>query len=385
MYEDISDLDPENYIGSPFNCNFIRVSIKNFISDKKEDLFLSQIKFFFGRKQKFLLAIQFLFQNKENFGNQNPASFISFEDNDNNKYLGVLPKYSPFEKKFIEQVEEFILNLSMGEEICSFSGEYSELSFHKINIKTNFGKFFIIGDRKLNDNFNFKFLYNKLFFDGLVIGILEDKITYLKPIVYEDRKKFQQANLSRENKHKKELLDISEDLIFPKKVEPIYKTNVNGIYNLKTIIIDDMEKTGLLSEIKDKKAALTEIKIFSNGKRITRIDNQYIHYENENRTYLIQHISQEYNTTNMNYIIKIDKDDYINKVVMFISKSKKLIKDVEIITKKGISLRTFKSRPKYFRELKGSFGKELRILGMCVGAEKYIQFLQLYYELKNME
>ena len=51
-------------------------------------------------------------------------------------------------------------------------------------------------------------------------------------------------------------------------------TNVNGIYNLKTIIIDDMEKTGLLSEIKDKKAALTEIKIFSNGKRI-KFDYKY--------------------------------------------------------------------------------------------------------------
>ena len=342
-------------------------------------------KFFFNRKNNYLIAIQFIFQKKENFGKNDPSSFICFEEKDTNKYIGVLARYSPLSKDFIDNVEEYNLKFSLGEEINFFGGEYKNDSFTKINIKTNFGKFFIIGDRKLNDNFNFKFLYNKLFFDGLVIGILEDKITYLKPIVYEDWKKFQQANLSRENKHKKELLDISEDLIFPKKVEPIYKTNVNGIYNLKTIIIDDMEKTGLLSEIKDKKAALTEIKIFSNGKRITRIDNQYIHYENENRTYLIQHISQEYNTTNMNYIIKIDKDDYINKVVMFISKSKKLIKDVEIITKKGISLRTFKSRPKYFRELKGSFGKELRILGMCVGAEKYIQFLQLYYELKNME
>ena len=130
---------------------------------------------------------------------------------------------------------------------------------------------------------------------------------------------------------------------------------------------------------------MSEIKIFSNGKRITRIDNQYTYLDNKERSIIISHISQEYNDTNRNFILKIEDDDYLNKAVIFISKSKKIMKDIEFTTKKGKILRTFKDRPKYFRELKEGAGKQLRILGMCIGREKYIQFVQFYYELKNIE
>ena len=219
----------------------------------------------------------------------------------------------------------------------------------------------------------------------MIIGVSKNKISCLKPIFYEDKEKFEQEKLSKENEGKKELIDISEDMTFLKKVQPIYKTNVNGVCESSTTVIDDMEKSGLIKDIKNKKAALSEIKIFSNDKRITRIDTLYTVFEDKSKNVLIQHESQEYKESNKYYVLKIDDDDYINKAVMFISKSKKFLRDIELITKKGKKIRTFKDRPKYFRELKASNGKELRILGMIVGYEKYIQFVQFYYELKNLE
>ena len=383
--EENDDLDPDSYVGNPFNSRFVRISFREFNSLKEETYYISQLKFFFNRKDNYLIAIQFLFQTKDNFGNKDPSSFVSFEEKDTNKFIGALNNYAPLSKDFIDNVEEYVLEFSIGEEICLFAGEYSNESFHSINIKTNFGKFFIIGNQKLKDNFSFKFLYDGLFFGGLVIGVMENKISYLKPLIYMDKDKFQQVNTNQETKHKKELLDISEDLTFLKKIQPIYKTNMNGTSSKKTIIVDDMEKTGLITEIKSKNAALSEIKIFSNGKRITRIDNQYTYLDNKERSIIISHISQEYNDTNRNFILKIEDDDYLNKAVIFISKSKKIMKDIEFTTKKGKILRTFKDRPKYFRELKEGAGKQLRILGMCIGREKYIQFVQFYYELKNIE
>jgi hypothetical protein len=383
-FEDNGDINKEKYVGNPFNCRFVTVEFKEFIALKGEELFLSRLKFFFNRKEKHLLAIQFIFQTKENFGNNDPSTFVSFEEKDTNKFIGALTNYAPLNKDFIDNVEEYNLYFSFGEEICSLAGEYKDNSFHKINIRTNFGKFFIIGDQKLDDNFHFKFLYNGAFFGGLIIGVLDNKIVYLKPLHYEDKDKFEQVKNTQETKHKKELIDISEDLTFLKKVEPIYKTNINGISNQKTIIVDDMEKTGLITEIKAKIAALSEIKIFSNGKRITRIDNQYTFLENKQKNIVVSHISQEYNDTNKNFILKLDEDDYLSKAVIFISKSKKILKDIEFITKNGHILRTFKDRPKYFRELKETSGKKLRILGMCIGREKYIQFIQFYYELMNI-
>ena len=385
MFVDDGDDDPENYVGNPSNCKLIKVKIKEFISSKGQDLYLSQIKFFFNRREIHLIAIQFIFQTKENFGKKDPSSFVSFEEEDTNKYLGVLANYSPLSKDFIDNVLEYNLTFSLGEEICFFGGEYTNESFHKIIIKTNLGKYFIIGNQKLSDNFSFKFVFNKQFFDGLMIGVSKNKITCLKPLFYEDKAKYEKEKLNQENMRKKVLVDISKDITFLKKVHPIYKTNVNGLCESSTIIVDDMEKSGILKDIKNNKAGLSEIKIFSNDKRITRIDTLYSIYDNKEKNILIQHISQEYNDGNKNYVLKIDDDDYLNKAVMFLSKSKKFLRDIELITKKGNQIRTFKDRPKYFRELKASNGKELRILGMIIGYEKYIQFVQFYYELKNLE
>ena len=385
MFVEDVDNDPENYIGNPSNCKLVRVSFKEFIMSKGEELQISQLKFFFNRKDNYLIAIQFIFQTKETFGKNDPTTFICFEEKDTNKYIGVLARYSPLSKDFIDNVEEYNLKFSLGEQINFFGGEYKNESFTKINIKTNFGKFFIIGNQKASDNFSFKFLYNKIFFGGLVVGVSNNKIICLKPIFHEDKKKYEQEKSAQETRHKKELIDISEDLTFLKKVQPIYKTNINGISSSKTIIIDDFEKSGLIEEIKDKKVVLSEIKIFSNGKRITRIDNLYTNLENKEKNVLVTHISQEHKESDKNFILKIGEDDYLNQAVMFISKSKKYLKDLELITKKGSLIRTFKDRPKYFRELKDSPGKQLRILGMCIGKEKYIQFIQFYYELKMLE
>ena len=385
MLNDDGDDDPQNFIGNPSNCKLIKVKIKDFILSKGQDLHLSQIKFFFNRKKIYLIAIQFIFQTKENFGNKDPSTFISFEEEDTNKYLGVLANYTPLTKNFIDSVEEYNLYLSFGEEICSFSGEYSNESFHKINIKTNLGKFFIIGNQKISDNFNFKYLHDKIFFGGLTIGVSKNKITCLKPLFYEDKEKFEQVNLNKENESKKELIDISEDITFLKNVQPIYKTNVNGLCDSNTIIIDDMEKSGLIKEIKNRKAALSEIKIFTTDKRITRIDTLYTVFEDKSKNVLIQHISQEYKDTNKLCTLKIDEDDFLNKAVMYISKSKKFLRDLELKTKKGKLIRTYKDKSKNFRELKASADRELRILGMVIGYEKYVQFVQFYYQLKNIE
>ena len=50
----------------------------------------------------------------------------------------------------------------------------------------------------------------------------------------EDKAKFEQVKNTQETKHKKELIDISEDLTFLKKVEPIYKTII--IYELLSLL-----------------------------------------------------------------------------------------------------------------------------------------------------
>ena len=47
MFVDDGDDDPENYVGNPSNCKLIKVKIKEFISSKGQDLYLSQIKICF--------------------------------------------------------------------------------------------------------------------------------------------------------------------------------------------------------------------------------------------------------------------------------------------------------------------------------------------------
>ena len=169
--------EKEKYIGNPFNCKFVRVSIKEYLSSHNGEYNLSQIKFFFLRKDPYLIAIQFLFQKKEEFGSKDPSSFISFKEKNNNKYIGGI--YNKYE---LENIEEYTLQLSLGEEICIFSGNYKNDLFHKINIKTNFGKFFLIGNKKVENNFAFKYFYNGIFFDGLIIGADIEKIMYLNAL-----------------------------------------------------------------------------------------------------------------------------------------------------------------------------------------------------------
>ena len=169
------------------------------------------------------------------------------------------------------------------------------------------------------------------------------------------------------------------------KYSPIYKTNIFGTNNNKTIIIDDMERSGLIMDIKEGRAALKEIRIFSNGKKITRIDNQYICYNNKEKDIIISHQSNSYDNTNKNYTIIISKDDYIKDAIIFLSSRKKNVKDVEFTTSKGMKLKISNHKSNNYKELKETKGKKLRILGMCVGSEKYIQFIQFYYEMTNLE
>ena len=370
------------YIGNPFSCKFIRVSLKEYLSTLKGEYNLSQLKFYFVRNNQHLLALQFLFQKKEDFGSKDPSSFISFID-DNTKYIGALPNYDPLDKNTIENIEEYTLQLSLGEEICLFSGNYKKDLFHSINIKTNFGKFLEIGNKKLQNNFTFKYFYNGIYFDGLIIGKDLEKIKYLKQIIYEDPKKFQESKKNQENE--KELIDVSEDLKISTKNAPIYKTNIFGTNNSKTIIIDDMEKSGLIMDIKEGRAALKEIRIFSNGKKVTRIDNQYVCYGNKNKDILISHQSNSYNETNKNYTIIISKDDYLKDAIIYLSSRKNNVKDVELTTSKGMKLKISNLKSNNYKELKETKGKKLRILGMCIGSEKYIQFIQFYYELTDLE
>ena len=375
----------EKYIGNPFNCKFVRVSIKEYLSTLNGEYSLSQIKFFFNRNNPHLKAIQFLFQKKEDFGSKDPSSFISFTEKNKNIYIGGLYNYNPLDKKTIENIEEYTLQLSLGEEICIFSGNYKSDLFHKINIKTNFGKFFVIGNKKCENNFFFKYFYNGIFFDGLIIGADAAKIMYLKPIIYEDKLKFDQAKINHENKHKKELIDVSEDLTISTKYSPIYKTNIFGVVNNKTIIIDDMEKSGLIMEIKEGRASLSKITVWSNGRKITKINNEYSLYNDKDKCYKISHQSNSYDVGDPLYILSISKDDYINDAIIYLSLRKKNIQDIEITTSKGNKLKTPNHRGNNYKELKETKGKKLRILGMCIGSEKYIQFIQFYYELTNSE
>jgi hypothetical protein len=376
--------EKEKYVGNPFNCQFTRVSIKEYLSTLKGEHHLSQIKFFFTRWNPHLIAMQFLFQNKEKLGSKDPSSFISFTEK-NYKYIGALYNYDPLDKDTIESLEEFTLQLSLGEEICLFAGIFKDNLFQKINIKTNFGKFCLIGNKKGENNFSFKYFHNGIFFDGLIIGSDSEKILYLKHIIYEDKEKFKQSQISQENKHKKELIDISEDLSMSTKYSPIYKTNIFGANSNKTIIIDDMEKSGLIIDIKEGRAALNEIIVFSNGKKITRIDNHYIYYDDRNKNILISHQATSYNDTNNNYSILISEDDYIKDAIVYLSSRKKHVKNIELTTFKGKILKTSNHKSGNYREIKETKGKKLRILGMCVGSEKYIQFIQFYYELTNSE
>ena len=207
----------------------------------------------------------------------------------------------------------------------------------------------------------------------------------MKEIIYEDKKKYEKYKEERENKHKKELLDISEDFIVSTKAEPIYKTNIFGTINTKTIIIDDMEKSGLIIDIKEGRAALTEMRIFSNGKKITRIDNQYTYYNNNEKNILISHQAYSYANTDSNYCFLLTKDDYIKDAIIYLSIRKKHVKGMELTTSKGVKFKTNNAKSRYSKELRETKGKKMRILGMCIGSEKYIQFVQFYYESKNID
>ena len=83
----------EKKVGDPFNCKFTNVPIREYISSLNGEYHFSQLKFFFTRKNPHLIAIQFLFQKKENFGSKDPSSFISFNQRSKNKYIGTLPNY----------------------------------------------------------------------------------------------------------------------------------------------------------------------------------------------------------------------------------------------------------------------------------------------------
>ena len=146
-----------------------------------------------------------------------------------------------------------------------------------------------------------------------------------------------------------------------------------------------MEKSGLIMDIKEGRAALKEIRIFSNGKKITRIDNQYICYSDRNKDILISHQSKSYKDSNKNYTIIISKDDYITNAVVYLSSSKKIVKDIKLTTSKGMKLKITDHKSSNYKELKETKDKKLRILGMCIGSEKYIQFIQFYYELTDLE
>ena len=61
------------------------------------------------------------------------------------------------------------------------------------------------------------------------------------------------------------------------------------------------------------------------------------------------------------------------------------MKDIELTTSKNIKLKTSNHKAHNYKELKQTKGKKLRILGMCIGREKYIKFVQFYYESTNLE
>lgn len=367
-------------IGNSYQCTAMEyASIQKYLISLGPDHHLSQLKFFFKRNQ-YLLAIQLIFQSTEYFGKLDPSTYKTYGQ----KYLGPLPEYDPTNPNTINDIEEFTLHLSLGEEIHSFSGCFKENSFVRINIKTIFGKFFFIGDKTLKNNFNFNYYYNKNFFDGFIIGFDETKIIYLVSLICEDESKEIETKKLEDNKYKKELNDISEDASICLKADPIYKTNIFGVINKKTIIIDDIEKIGINNkDLKENKGAISEIKIFFNPRKITRIDNQYTFYDSGNSV-IMSHQSQKYKEGDSELSIKIEKDDYINHVIVYLSPHKKVVQDLYLVTFKGKKLGPV-NKTAFSRELKEVKGKRLKILGMCVGREKHVQFIQFYYEYKDVD
>ena len=105
----------------------------------------------------------------------------------------------------INEIEEYTLNLSLNEEINSFSGCFINNSFVRINIKTIFGKFFFIGDKTMKCNFHFNYYSNKSFFDGFVVGFDQNKIMYLIFLSDNDKQKEENLLKLQENKCKVEL------------------------------------------------------------------------------------------------------------------------------------------------------------------------------------
>ena len=369
--------DNKFVIGNQKDCAQMEfASIKKYLQNLGPDYHFSQLKFFFKRNQ-YLIAIQLSFQKTENFGSQDPSTYKIY----GKKFLGPLKEYNPTDLNTINEIEEYTLNLSLNEEINSFSGCFINNSFVRINIKTIFGKFFFIGDKTMKCNFHFNYYSNKSFFDGFVVGFDQNKIMYLIFLSDNDKQKEENLLKLQENKCKVELKDISEDLSINLKADPIYKTNIFGTISKKTIIVDDMEKFGLIKDTKENKAGLTEIKIYSNGKKITRIDNQYSYYDT-NKNMIIQHQSEKYELSNMCYCLNIEKGDYINHAVVYLSSNRNLVCDILLCTFKGKKLNT-NNKSSNYRELVEADGKKLKILGMCIGREKFIQFIQFYHEMKN--
>lgn len=366
------DSENKGYIGNMNNCQEMKyASITKYLNESKECNYLSQIKFFFKRNQ-FLIAIQNLYQNKENFGSR-----ITGDD----QYFGVLKRYNPNKAVDNDNIEEFTLSLAFGEEIYYFSGCFKDNKFIKIQIKTIYGQFFHIGDKKAEINFTFNYYYNGRFFDGFVIGYDHTKIIYLVSLIYNDKKKEEESKIFLENLHKKELIDISENVSIS-KYTPIYKTNVLGLINNKTIISDDIEKLGLLNDVKEEKVALNEVTVFTNGRRITRMDNTYMYIESK-KSVTITHQSKSYKDSDQNYSIIVPKGGFIDHAIVYLTNHSGIVKKIILDAKGGRTLNCNNKKTNNFRELKSNEeNKNLRILGMCVGREKYVQFVQFYYEIK---
>lgn len=273
----------------------IKCQARNSKPVKKQPNKLYKIILYYKRNE-YLIAMKFIYQKIDYFGSKNENTFISTEP----EIFGPVNKLKHGENHNIDEIE---MTFEKDEEIYSIQGCCENNSIPYLSINTIYGQYVEFGQIGTKHIFHWDFYYNLLLIDSFTIGWDDEKINYFMctTIVIQS---------FNEEKKNIALTDITELPI--NNTEPIYQSEMIGVVNDETSFIDDLHNLDLFNYIREGHVYLHSISVYYEGKRITRIDTEYVNTL-ANIKIGNSHISNNFEETHQKtYIILSEKDDYIN-------------------------------------------------------------------------
>ena len=90
-----------------------------------------------------------------------------------------------------------------------------------------------------------------------------------------------------------------------------------------------------------------------------------------------------YDSDNQRFVLYLETNDYINEALVFCGNDK-VVTNLSLKTRSGKELVANDKRTDEFNVLKCNRNKregiDYKVVGLCVGVEKYVSFVQFYYE-----